>query len=88
METYNIKFRTRLIKTTFEIRGLLQNNLLNVLCWWCCEIHKSYFVLKKLVLNARIKAFWYTKKSIRRNLLRLSLQRLLSQRKKKINYKV
>ena len=30
----------------------------------CCEIHKGYFVLSKLVLKAKINAFCYTKKSI------------------------
>ena len=33
--------------------------------YWICvlvlSIYKSYFVVKKLVWNVRIKAFWYTK---------------------------
>ena len=34
------------------------------ICLLVLWIHKGYFVVKKLVWNVRIKAFWYTKKII------------------------
>ena len=34
------------------------------ICLLAVWIHKGYFVVKKLVWNVRIKAFWYTKKII------------------------
>ena len=47
------------LKLTFKTGFWVQNNLLNcVLVLW---IHKGYCVVKKLVWNVRIKAFWYTK---------------------------
>ena len=32
--------------------------------WICVWFHKGYFVVKKLVWNIRIKAFWYTKRYV------------------------
>ena len=48
------------MKTDF----LLQNNLLS-LGRECCKIPKAYLAVKKLVLYASSKAFWYKSKRIK-----------------------
>ena len=59
------------LELTFKTSFWVQNHLLN----FCCRlwIHKVYFVVKKLVWNDRIKAFWYT------NFLTCILKRFLIQ---------
>ena len=49
------------IKRTFKSSFWVQNHLLYLcFCVVILWIHKSYCVIKKLVWNVRIKAFWYT----------------------------
>ena len=46
------------LKQTFK-QAFEYKITLGIFCFELC-IHKGYFLLKKLVRNVRIKAFWYT----------------------------
>ena len=62
------------IRPTKSESDLVLYNWICVLVLW---IHKGYFVVKKLVLNVCVKAFWYTKWFKKRSIYKINILCLL-----------